>query len=223
MSSHPPAHQNCYNFPLTPLTVLPPESHFSPWRNSRLQHEQRTRRCAAHRLAWHVEGSGNSVQSARLSSRHPRMMSHRLGGISRTVVTPLHREYPNLALRVRRAMRLCEIPMLPARSKYVELFCALRNMQGAACAINPRKDVAVMLAALLFDWQNGGGEMCSHLRVCTSTINNESTSCLLGRRPASLDRPIARTRIHTQQRQQQRRRWRRKVGVGLDNLNVEAG
>jgi hypothetical protein len=101
------------------------------------------------------------------------MMSHRLGGISRTVVTPLHREYPNLALRVRRAMRLCEIPMLPARSKYVELFCALRNMQGAACAINPRKDVAVMLAALLFDWQNGGGETSTHLKDATNKLERK--------------------------------------------------
>ena len=51
-------------------------------------------------------------------------------------------------------MRLCAITWLPARAKYVGLYCSVRNMQGP---LNyPRKDVANMMAVLLDDWANGG-------------------------------------------------------------------
>lgn len=72
------------------------------------------------------------------------------GGIP---VRGLHREYTNLMLRVRRAMRLCEVPMLPARTKYVQLYCAVRNMQEAA--VHMHEDVAMMMLVLLVDWQDG--------------------------------------------------------------------
>ena len=84
------------------------------------------------------------------------------------------REYPNLMLRVRRAMRLCEISMFPARSKYVELFCALRTMQGAA--IHPRKDVARIMVTLLQDWQHGGADTPSPL-LKAATLNLERKMC----------------------------------------------
>ena len=70
-------------------------------------------------------------------------------------VVPLRVQFPNLMLRVRRAIRLCEITLMPAREKYIELYCSVRTMQGATSRIHPRKDVAIMMVALLHDWQNG--------------------------------------------------------------------
>ena len=51
-------------------------------------------------------------------------------------------------------MRLCDITMVPSRAKYVQLYCAVRTMQGANG--HWRKDVARVMAVILFDWENGG-------------------------------------------------------------------
>lgn len=63
-------------------------------------------------------------------------------------------------------MRLCEITMLPSRTKYVQLYCAVRTMQGDLG--HWRKDVARVMAIIMFDWENGGN-MAPSWRLASET------------------------------------------------------
>ena len=95
-------------------------------------------------------------------------MPPRVSGFSGSGVrrVPLHIQFPNLELHVRRCMRICAITMLPARVKYVGLYCSVRNMQGPP--IHARKDVAIMMAVLLDDWGVPGS-----VRLADATIKLE--------------------------------------------------
>lgn len=86
--------------------------------------------------------------------------------MQKAAIVPLCRRYPNIMLRVRRAMRLCDINMVPLRAKYVQLYCAVRTMQGANG--HWRKDVARVMAVIMFDWENGG-EMAPSWRLTSET------------------------------------------------------
>ena len=68
-------------------------------------------------------------------------------------------------------MRLCEITMLPSRAKYVQLYCAVRTMQGANG--HWRKDVARVMAIIMFDWKNVGN-MALSWRLASATNKFES-------------------------------------------------
>lgn len=64
--------------------------------------------------------------------------------------------------------------MLPARAKYVELYCAMRNMQGAA--VHMHEDVAMMMLVLLVDWQDGSPS--ERLKAATLMIEQKLLTLL---------------------------------------------
>jgi hypothetical protein len=72
--------------------------------------------------------------------------------------------------------------MLPARVKYVGLYCSVRNMQGPP--IHARKDVAIMMAVLLDDWGVPGS-----VRLADATIKLERklTALLCLQFPAAIE------------------------------------
>ena len=69
-------------------------------------------------------------------------------------VAKLREQYPNLMLRVMRAMRLLQIPVTPARLRYMRLYCVVRIMEppyGIAFGGVRRNDASAMIAELIHD------------------------------------------------------------------------
>ena len=82
-------------------------------------------------------------------------------------------------------MRLCAITWLPARAKYVGLYCSVRNMQGPPNHPGLRKDVANMMAVLLDDWANGG-RLPPSVQLADATIKLERKLAQLLRPPLAV-------------------------------------
>ena len=69
-------------------------------------------------------------------------------------VAKLREQYPNPMLRVMRAMRLLQIPITPARLRYIRLNCAVRIMEppyGIAFGAVRRNHASAIIAELIHD------------------------------------------------------------------------
>jgi hypothetical protein len=57
-----------------------------------------------------------------------------------------------LITKVGSILRECGLPWTTPRMRYVRLYCALRHLEGRACAT--RRDVANVVAVIVEDWYN---------------------------------------------------------------------
>lgn len=101
----------------------------------------------------------------------------------------LQRLYPNLALRIRRAMLLCRIPMSAQRLRYTHLYCMVRMIEGprsyrsVAQARACPDDVAIMIGTIMSDWfaeshrdevQQPGTELSWHIIELSAKLRRYS-------------------------------------------------
>ncbi len=125
------------------------------------------RRCAP-ALMWALRCNGGGV---RLCGGKREVGQHAYPkAVMQAASVPLHLQYPNIMLRVRRAMRVCDIVMLPSRVKFLQLYCVVRTMQGDQG--HWRKDVARVMVILLDDWEKGGSRVPSG-RLAAETFKLE--------------------------------------------------
>jgi hypothetical protein len=87
-------------------------------------------------------------------------------------IASLRRQFPNLMLRVMRAMRLMQINETTWRLRYIRLYCAVRIMEpayGLAFGARPIRHCSMMMQELIHDYY--------HAEVATGVSERLETRC----------------------------------------------